>query len=929
MVVDLETTGNAHYKGDRIIQISAVTIINLKITDQYTTFVNPGISIPPFIEELTGIDDQMLENAPSFTEIAVKIKELLTDAIFVAHNVLFDLGFLENELKEAGLVLPQMDSLDTVELAKILLPEASSYKLADLSEQLELSHLNPHQADSDALVTAELLLLMLEKAKSLPLVTLEKLADFAVHLKSDISMLFNSILASKRKSVENLPEQLEVFRGIALRKKQKPELILQDSRVVYPLDDDEKNRLLKKHIDGYEIRGGQLEMMDAVHAAFTNEQHAIIEAGTGIGKSLAYLFPALYFAVTHRQPVIISTYTIQMQDQLVKNEIARLSEILPFSFRAAILKGRNNYINMLKFEQALKDYETHFDSVMTIMQLLVWLLQTETGDMDELNFSSGGHLFRQRIRHDGWFLSREKDPWLSRDFYMHARENASNAHIVITNHAMLLKDMANEEKLLPDYHYAVIDEAHQLEQAARKGFGNELEYNALKYLIGRLGTFEKRQLFFRLEQMIEGRGIASELHSFELESTIYEMEAEIDDLFMLLSKVFIQRIQHKQVKNPKQHVRLDESIRNHLKWRPVLMCAERVLDLEQKIESGLRERLELLRKQTDKMTVSEQAFMEEVNSFLKEWAKIGVKLKEFMIIPQVQDVIWLEGDTRMLPNTMVIHGQPESPGNRLAEHFFGAKKSVVMTSATLAVNGSFSYIIRELGISHFSLLEKQIASPFDFKQMAKLMIPTDLPEIRLVSSDEYIEAISSHLVGIAEATEGRMLVLFTSYDMLRKTYNLMKDSGALDEFILLAQGISPGSRSRLTKSFQQFNKAILFGTSSFWEGVDIPGKDLSCLVIVRLPFSPPDEPVKEAKYEAVKRLGKNPFTEYSLPEAVIRFKQGFGRLIRSETDRGVIVVLDRRIDTTVYGKAFLRSIPDVTVERGPLEKIIGTIEKWL
>ena len=209
------------------------------------------------------------------------------------------------------------------------------------------------------------------------------------------------------------------------------------------------------------------------------------------------------------------------------------------------------------------------------------------------------------------------------------------------------------------------------------------------------------------------------------------------------------------------------------------------------------------------------------------------------------------------------------------------------------------------------------------------MIPTDLPEIRSASNDEYIEAISGHLIALAEATDGRMLVLFTSYDMLRKTYNLIKDTGALDDFVMLAQGVTAGSRSRLTKSFQQFNKAILFGTSSFWEGVDIPGKKLSCLVIVRLPFSPPDEPTTAAKYEEIKSNGKNPFTEHSLPKAVIRFKQGFGRLIRSETDRGVVIVLDRRIDTTSYGKAFLQSIPDVPLVRGPLKNIISTIEKWL
>ncbi|MHC8522356.1 helicase C-terminal domain-containing protein [Rossellomorea sp. H39__3] len=210
-----------------------------------------------------------------------------------------------------------------------------------------------------------------------------------------------------------------------------------------------------------------------------------------------------------------------------------------------------------------------------------------------------------------------------------------------------------------------------------------------------------------------------------------------------------------------------------------------------------------------------------------------------------------------------------------------------------------------------------------------MFIPSDVPEIQHVTNEEYIESISSHLIGVAQATKGRMLILFTSYDMLRKTYELMKDSGLLEEYVLMAQGITSGSRTRLTKNFQRFDKAILFGTSSFWEGVDIPGEDLSCLAMVRLPFSPPDEPVTQAKAEILKAAGKNPFSALSLPEAIIRFKQGIGRLIRRSSDRGVIIVYDRRIISTRYGKAFLDSIPNMPVQEGDLFELIDQIEDWL
>ncbi|MCR2820213.1 ATP-dependent DNA helicase DinG [Lederbergia panacisoli] len=929
VVVDLETTGNTHDRGDRIIQLSAVVIENRQIVDQYTTFINPGMPIPPFIEELTGIHDGMVQDAPEFKDIAPKINEILQDSIFVAHNVIFDLGFLRNELEKAGYNYIELDSVDTVEFAKILLPTAQSYKLSELAEYLQLEHENPHQADSDALVTAELFLILLERTKSLPLITLEKLSDMAYSLKSDLYILFDNILKEKRKNIENLQEDLEVFRGIALKKKVIPEANNEEIIPYFPKSMEEKNHLFSNQSKHFKLRPGQMEMMNSVYESFEKNKHAVIEAGTGTGKTLGYLLPSLYFAVSKSQPVIISTYTIQMQEQILNNEISRLKQLIPFPFHTSILKGRSNYINMLKFEQSLYDKDPQYDTVMTKMQFLVWLVHTETGDMEELNVSSGGNLFKQRIKHDGWFFQKEKDPWFSHDFYMHARNLASNADLVITNHSMLLRDIENDQNILPDYQYVVIDEAHNLEKAARNCFGKKLEYNTLKFSIGRLGTLEKNQLFSKIENLLREKGFTPSFHAFELDQIISQLDLEIDDLFIMLGKKISQLFGRKSNKSTKLQMRITDAMMSERKWLPLVLCAERVYDYHRTICRELENRLSLVKREDKKLTDSEQAFIEEMNSFLRDWFQIGGKFQQLFLNPSIQNVTWIEGDIRALPNSIGIFVQPMNTGNELANNFFEHKKSVVMTSATLTVNHSFSFFLNELNLQNKDLLEKVISSPFDYKDMVKLMIPSDLPEVRGTVNDEYIEAIASHIIAIADVTDGRMLVLFTSYDMLRKTYQLIKDSFALEDFVLLAQGISGGSRTRLTRNFQQFNKSILFGTSSFWEGVDIPGKDLSCLVIVRLPFSPPDEPITAAKYELIKHHGKNPFSEFALPEAVIRFKQGFGRLIRTETDRGVVIVLDRRIETTSYGKTFLQSIPNISIERGPLNKLLTSVEKWL
>ncbi|MBS4173247.1 ATP-dependent DNA helicase DinG [Bacillus sp. FJAT-49736] len=930
VVVDIETTGNSPKKGERIIQISAVKIENEKIIDQYTTFVNPEILIPPFIEELTGINDHMVMNAPLFEEIAPTLREYLEGYIFVAHNVLFDLPFLQNEFERVG-VQPFLGmTIDTVELAKIILPTADSYKLAELAESLSLSHERPHQADSDAIVTAELLLYLLRKAKRLPLVTLEKLADFSIHLKSNIDSLFHNILSEKRNHIEDLPHDIEVYRGIALKKKlNSVKVDHYREKPIYPKTADEKEKIISSYIKSYERRAGQFEMMDIVYDSFQNEKVAIVEAGTGTGKSIGYLLPSIYFAYTKKSPVVISTYTVQLQEQLMRKEIRILSNILPFSFKTVLLKGRNHYLNMFKFEQSLLERDFQYDSLLTKMQILVWLTETVSGDIDELNLSSGGILLWNRIKHNDWHLTKEKNPWVSRDFYLFAKKSALDADIIITNHAMLFTELAQDVKIFPDFSYLVIDEAHHLEHAARQHLSIKLEYIACKFLLSRLGIYEKKQLYFRLEKLVEKHGITVENHVFEIDFMIQELEFALDELFMMFGK-FIQSVSKKEQLQPKVKIRLKKDILQGNGWNAVLLGAEQINALMIDVQKGIQERLESLNKESEKLNNKDKAIIEEMYGLMSDFEQLRISIIALLLHPLDHYVYWMEGDKRALPNSIIIQAQPVTVQMQLNEKLFEKMKSVFLTSATLSINQSFHYFKEAVGLNLMSnVIEKQIPSPYDFHKLTKLIIPNDIPEIQQVSLQEYAEVITNHLIGIAQATKGRMLVLFTSYELLRMAHDYMRSSGLLEEFVLIAQGITSGSRTRLTKNFQRFDKSILFGTSSFWEGVDIPGEDLSCLVIVRLPFSPPDDPITEAINEFYKQSGKNSFTAHSLPEAIIRFKQGFGRLIRRSTDKGVVIVFDRRIETTSYGKAFIKSIPAVQMEHGNLSEIIDKIEKWL
>lgn len=931
VVVDLETTGNSVKKGARIIQIGAVIIENGKISGQYSSLVNPGTSIPAFIEELTGINDQMVKDAPTFDEIAPVIMELLDDAYFVAHNVLFDLGFLQEELQNAGLEGFFGSVIDTVELARILFPTAEGYKLSDLAAKEGISHDRPHQADSDAYVTAELLLIMLKKLDTFPFVTIKGLAKLSADLKSDIYLLLDELVTHKQTVVEELSQDIEVFRDIAL--KQRRHLVpyknnFDKNKLSYPAGQKEKEEILQKVFPDFEQRLGQFEMMDCVHQSFSYQQCALIEAGTGIGKTLGYLIPAILFSMNNNERVVISTYTTQLQQQILMNDLPKLMGMFDFPIKTVLLKGKDHYINLARFELSLRKEDDNYDTTLTKMQILVWLMETETGDYEELNLSSGGLLYWNKIKNTpvSYLQSRE---WDERDFYLKAHKDAEDANLIITNHSMLLTDLVSNDPFIPTYEYVILDEAHHFEQTAGKHFGKALDYLAVRLTINQFGQYEQGQLFKKLEDLLtKSVGKYECKYTKErLNTLINDVQYEIDVLFMNSSSYAKKNKSPSSASNKVQSI-LPHGERDRM-WQALFGSAERLSFLLRDLHLAIEERFTIIENKRTILHREDKVVLDEINTLKKEIERIRGAIREVFLYPNQNLVRWIETDLRSVQNLTTVFARPAYVSERLQKEFFTTKKSVVMTSATLTVNHSFKFIKAELGIDSLPVIEKRISSPFNFGEQVQLIVPNDLPDIKSSSEAEYISAITEHIISIAEVTKGRMLTLFTSHEMLKKTYELIKESSLLDEYVLIAQGISGGSRGRLVRNFQRFEKAILFGTSSFWEGIDIPGENLSCLIIVRLPFSPPDEPLAVAKHELIVKDGGNPFYELALPEAVLRFKQGFGRLIRSSTDRGIVFVFDRRILTTSYGKFFLQSIPPVSIKKLSIDEIVYFVNKWL
>jgi ATP-dependent DNA helicase DinG len=931
-VVDVETTGHSVARGDRVIQIGAVVIDNGEIIETFASFVNPDKPIPPFIEDLTGISDQIVANAPSFHEIIPELLPLFEGSAFVAHNVDFDLSFLKNQIELEGYRFPKMFVFDTVELSRILLPQQESYKLSQLAEQLGFSHERPHQADSDAEVTATLFLSLIHKLKQLPILTLQQLVPISRKLKSDLEQVISPLIQEKLITGIKDEERFDCYRQLALKKpidlpnkteSEKNFTFADYSSVLF-----EEEGKLELAFSKHELRPGQRQMMKEVDEAFQHNEHMMIEAGTGTGKSLAYLLPAAFYAHQQNVPIVISTQTIPLQEQLIARDVPLLRKILPFHIEATLLKGRSHYLCLRKFEQSLSDIDSDsYDVLLTKALLLIWLTETDQGDIEELNLPSGGRGFWFEVQSDAASDLGRYSPWFSRCFYHRARKKAQQADLIITNHALLCTDLVHEQNLLPAYSHAVIDEAHHLEETASDHLGAKTDFLTFSYLFQRLGIHTADEMLDTLQRKIKQYQIS--VQEGELTNSLLDLKEEMDELFRMLHGYVLQKQTTSSTDVGRIRYRFASYEETSSYWQAILECMMRVHMKTKDCLQMLKKCLDPFQNIRDDMTYKDRGFIADLESVVESFYEQEEILYEMLLEYDPNYVYWIEIEPRGAKNATFLYKKPIDVSDLLADHFFTKKKSVVLTSATLSVNGTFKYQEKRLGLKDFGVKTSIIPSPFSYMEQVRMLLPTDIPAIKEVQDEEFAIELSIKLWRMMEVSQGKMLVLFTSYEMLKQVYHHVKQFNEFGTYQLIGQGVTSGSRAKLMKMFKQSSQAVLFGTSSFWEGIDLPGDELKTLVIVRLPFSPPDQPLLQAQYDKAKEDGRNPFMDISLPQAIIRFKQGFGRLIRTKEDKGSVFVFDRRISTTRYGKQFIKSLPNVPVYEDQLENLLEQFQEFM
>lgn len=915
-IVDLETTGHSPVNGDRMIQIAIVIMIDWKVEKTFTTFIHPGKSIPLFIQDLTNITDNDIKDAEPFESHADMIYDLMQDAIFVAHNADFDLSFLQSEFVRAGLPKWRGKKIDTVELAKIVFPMSLSYKLGDLALDLNIPLDNAHRADDDAFACAMLLKKCWEELLTLPQSTLEQLHKYSFRLKSDLSQLFFNALQLKRKTIDQ-DDHVFYFEQLAIKRKIKPKRTQMELNVNYPLTNLNKVNLFKNALENFEERPKQFKMMDLIWENLNDQAEVVIEASTGIGKTLGYLLPAVLYAKETKGKVCISTYTSHLLDQLLSSEIPKMEKILGASINVVLLKGMHNYIDIERFAQMIQMKDLSYDETLTMLQVLIWLTKTESGDMGELTVSGGGQLFLEKIRKSPDSTKNKKTNF---DYYNQAIEDIEMADLIITNHAMLIADLNRKTPIFKDINAFIIDEAHQFIQAAENRDESILTYTNWKYSFGQIGLSTDEQLFSSMKKLVQNNKHNS-LKLFNQLEKIFINIVELFDLSMnSLAKNF--KTSSFKSKHETKYTAFLQDILNQVSVNEVSKRIQEWIDIAENIAISIDNDVEQL--------------SHEHVSTLEQWKywirEFKIKAHEWDEIFQNQSTdfsSWVEMDLRNIPGSIKIYKKPIDVKNTVYQLFHEVRKkgSIIWTSGTMTVPNNKRYITEQLGISPTTPIHSFIAEQ-GYYSGARAYIVSDMPDIQGVSQNEYVESVALAVTRTVRATDGRCFVLFTSQEMLKKTVELIQESELLHDYMLFAQGITPGSRMRLLKGFQKFNHSVLFGTNSFWEGVDVPGESLSSVIIVRLPFTAPEEPTFKAKSNMLQQQGRNAFKELSLPDAIIRFKQGFGRLIRTSKDKGAFIVLDRRIETKSYGKEFIESLPPITIQKLPLQDMVLELEHW-
>lgn len=899
-VVDLETTGTQMENKHHIIQFGCAIIEHMKVVKTYSFMINPHREIPISVQNLTGITNQDVKHAKDFSYYAPKITQILKGATFVAHNVNFDFPFLNYELTNHNFEALDNRAIDTVELAKIAFPTLPSYKLSDLTSRLKIKHLDPHKADSDAYGTAILLIDIIKKLEKLPQATLNTLSSLSSGLVRNSSWIFTKIANCHRQSKHPLGKEYMQIRNLILQKQEDDKDVFPNKNYHFPKSDEKKRKLLHGHLN---YRKAQIDLINHLHDFIENpDQRAmLVEAPNGTGKTFSYLFSYAYQLYSGRK-LVIATPTQVLQEQILNREIPQLIAITHLDLRAEVVKSSSHYIDLDGFVQSLYQSNTNKPKLVLQMQILVWLTKTKTGDLDELQLTNyNAPLFKQ-ITHPG--DARVGSQFAKADFWNLARRRQEQADILITNHAYLANHYT--DTIWGQNPYLVVDEAHRFKDNVIASRNDSLRFESLWGVISHL----RNLFFFADEESIENQ--------FTEDAEINYLLKKLDpDTLELINKINILQkylFSHKNQaisSNTLANGDLELSFQGKELFPINNDFVKELLSFQKQLErvrQTINQIVFNLYNKQNSLLNNEEAILSEITEQIDHLDYYIEKSYQLADIVNNKNNLEQEG-------FIVIMTNPNDPlstnlnwisidATEELSQIFSTFDHILFVSATMTINNSFKYLIHELGIASLNPITYIGKGTFNLSRNLKAWAVTDMPQ---PNSSHYEKALKE-IITSDITTKNHVLILMTNLDKIHDIFTEIIDNPNLKDFEILAQGIT-GSNNRIVKRFNIAKRAIILGADSFWEGVDFHKSGIDLVIATKLPFESPSRPAVKLRQQRLSDLNIDVFENDTIPHAIVRFKQGIGRLIRGERDRGQFVILDSRMWTASYGTEFIKAIP--------------------
>lgn len=928
VAVDIESTG-IDPEQDAILEIGAVKFDGRRIEGEWSTLINPGRRVPPFITQLTGITDNMVRQAPGIREVINQLAEFAGDAPILGQRIAFDLSFLRRH----GL-FRNNEVIDTYDLAAVMMPRAGRYNLGALGQQLNILLPATHRALDDARVTQAVYQQIFEQMLAMPIELLVEIGQLGDELAWNGEWAFRQAMRARSQEIVAAGGQSGfISRGpIFTNPPPKPVKKRGEEKEPQLVDAEEVAAMLShggvfsKQFAEFEHRSQQVEMARAVTDALSEGKHLLVEAGTGTGKSIAYLLPAALWAMKNEDRVVISTNTINLQDQLIHKDLPDLQKSLGQPVTVAVLKGRNNYLCPRRLVALRRRGPENADELRVLAKVLVWLQETESGDRGEINLNGP-------TERAVWSRISAADENCNDEtcvkrmggvcpFYR-AHQAAEAANILVVNHALLLADVATGSRVLPEYDRLIVDEGHHMEAATTSALSYKLNQAEVERMLKELGGSRSGQLgrlLVAAQGVLKGEAYAGLVMRIEEATTrAIQFQNELNQVFTQINNFLTEQREGRPVGEYSHQVRILESVRIQPAWAAVETAWDRGSYVLIPLLEFISHIADAFKEPTARGNEDIEDLLSNIGNSHRALSELKKQLDGLIFEPEEGMVYWVEVNPQR-QDLLTLQAAPLHVGELMEEHIWHKKTSVVLTSATLTAAGEFDYIKQRLNANDAD--ELALGSPFDYESAALLYTVDDIPEP--AERGPYQHAVERGLIQLCKATGGRTLALFTSYEQLRRTSQAIAGPLAEAGIVVYEQG-EGASPHTLLESFKSSEGAVLLGTRAFWEGVDIPGQALSVLAIIRLPFDVPSDPIVAARAETF----ESPFYEYQVPEAILRFRQGFGRLIRTQSDRGVVAVFDKRLITKEYGRLFLDSLPECTRRRGRLADLPRVAAKWL